>query len=154
MKVVSGIARNVNSSSSVSGGGQHGNVSTSHVSMFRIQQQQVVLKFDDVVPIDEGDKILVAGDINKNILTGYAYRNYTTGVEGNENLFTVILFGLIFMIISIGIITFGAFDGQYLFFILALLPSIICVYFIIRFFKIQDAKSILRGMGKEDIQFN
>lgn len=125
MEIIKGTVTKIRNTSEVSGGGSNGHVSTSHISMFQIDKQQVKIKFREPTMIDENDFVTVAGKIKNGVFNGYAYKNNTTGVSGDAGILIYFLFGLVFS--SAGVFVFTTFSDPFFGF----LPKIISCIFII-----------------------
>jgi hypothetical protein len=80
LQIITGIATHVRSSAEVYGN-QHG-VGTSQILGFRIGSQSVELNMPVLPKVEDGDEVVVAGDINSGVLHGRAYCNRSTGAYG------------------------------------------------------------------------
>ena len=124
MEIIKGIATKVRNTSEISGGGRDDHVSTSHISIFLLDKQQVKIKSSETPMINENDFVSVAGKINNGVFKGYAYKNATTGASGNAGILIMFLFGLLFP--GAGIFAFITFSNPFFGF----LPKIISLIFI------------------------
>ena len=61
METLRGTASHCQNTSRVSGGGNSGGVTTTYVSLFRIDQRQVQFPSGSLLSISDGDKVVVAG---------------------------------------------------------------------------------------------
>ena len=104
MEIIKGTAKRVRNASEVSGGGRNSHVTTSHISMFLLDKQQVQIKSTEPFMIDEDDLVYVAGKIKSGLFKGYAYKNTTTGVSGDSGILVMFLFSLVFPGIGISIL--------------------------------------------------
>jgi len=100
MQVIEGVASKVRHTSSVSGGGKDGSVSTSHISIFQLNKQQVQIASAHPSLVDENDSVSVAGKVKNGVLKAYAYKNTTTGASGDSGALNSFFFGLIAFIVS------------------------------------------------------
>lgn len=106
MKVISGIARRIRNTAEVYGN-QH-SVGTSQILGFRIASQVVELNMPRLPLIEEGDEVVVAGDLKSGTLSGRAYQNRTTGSFGRRARCSV-LGGFIYAAIMTLFASFGLF---------------------------------------------
>lgn len=148
MEVMKGTAEKVRNTTSVSGGGNNGHISTTHISLFKLDGLQVSIRSNEPPVIDDGDAVVVAGDLDKGLLKAYAYKNLTTGVYGNEGLNIMLLFGIIFPIV--GIYFFNEVSDSrvappYLFQGISLVFVFVGVYFLYRSKKVFSALKIIKS---------
>mgnify|MGYP001362120505 CR=1 FL=1 len=125
MEKIKGTVTKVRNTSQVSGGGRDGHVSTSHISMFQIDKQQVKVKSAEPPMIDENDFVAVAGKIKNGVFNAYAYKNATTGVSGNAGILIYFLFGL--LLPGAGVFALTTFSEPFF----GILPKILGPIFII-----------------------
>ena len=81
MKVITGTVSHVRNTACVSGN-QHG-VGTTQVLGFRIGRQAVELRMPNLPPIEEGDSVSVAGDLESGTLIARAFRNFDNNSHGH-----------------------------------------------------------------------
>lgn len=109
MENLSGIVSGVRNTINVSGsGGSNGTVTTTYISIFKINGQPVKIKTSQPMAIDDGDEVLVVGKINGNTFNALACKNLTTGEEGSLNGVLMAILGVIFLIAGVcGIVFFS-----------------------------------------------
>jgi hypothetical protein len=147
MIIKKGIATKVRSTVEISGGGNDGHVTTTHISLFQIEGQQIKIKSNEPPIIDENDTVAVAGRLKSGIFSAYAYKNLTTGVSGNEGMLTIFLFGLIMP--AAGIFAFYSFSDPFF----GIFPKVIGAVFIFfglymfnRGMRIREASGVLESV--------
>lgn len=91
---------------SISGGGDNSQVTTTHISIFQINEKPIKAESTEPLMINEGDEVLVAGSISKGIFNGLAYKNLTTHAEGNEGWLLMLFFGIVFPIVGLFCVMF------------------------------------------------
>lgn len=101
METICGIVNNVRSTISVDGGGNHGSVTTTYITIFQINGRQIKVKTSDAIIINDGDKIFVVGKTNGSIFNAFACKNITTGEEGNLGWVGKMVMGIIFPIAGV-----------------------------------------------------
>lgn len=103
MQTLSGKVTRPRHTTEVSGSGDRdsSSVSTTHIATFRIDNQPVVVRSSSVIQIEDGDEVKVAGEIKKGTLRADAYRNLTTGAEGNRGLWVFLVSGIVLIVIGI-----------------------------------------------------
>ena len=84
METKKGIVTNIRSSVDVSGGHYGIFVNTAQVTLFSIDDYPVMMVNKQPPVIQEGNVVIVSGDIDNGRLTAYAYKNITTSSEGNK----------------------------------------------------------------------
>lgn len=99
MKVLKGITSNIRNSISVEG--TNSNVSTLQVSTFKIENQVVKLSSADPIIIEDGDDVILAGKIKKQIFNAYAYKNLSSGIDGNSPYLSLVFTGAVVLIFSL-----------------------------------------------------
>jgi len=82
-------------------------VSTTHVAIFRIENQSVMVRSFSVIYLDEGDEVKLAGQMKKGVFQADAYRNLTTSAEGNRGVWVILIAGIAVILATIG----GSFTG-------------------------------------------
>lgn len=82
MNVINGTVSNIRHSMEVNGA--EANVSTVHIAVFEVDGHPVELKLSGTIFINNGDNILVAGELERGLLRGRAYYNQTKGVKGKD----------------------------------------------------------------------
>jgi hypothetical protein len=84
IKFLSGIISNVSVISSTTGSSYKGtgSTTTSHTSMFRVDNKPV--KFTGVINLSEGDEVKVAGFSKRGELQATVVKNITTGVSYSD----------------------------------------------------------------------
>ncbi|HCE3705881.1 TPA: hypothetical protein NG682_004671 [Vibrio parahaemolyticus] len=83
MEILDGVVTKLRNSVEISGGGNNSVTTTTHVTIFQVDGQPVKIKSNEIVLVDENDRVTVAGKISKGVFNAYAYVNNTTGVSGN-----------------------------------------------------------------------
>lgn len=104
MVVLKGVVTKLHRSMEVEGGNNSA-VNTTHVTVFQIDGKPIQMKSRETVLIDEKDKVIVAGKLSNGILNAYAYLNETTGASGDEGKGVLYLFGLVFPLAGLYVIT-------------------------------------------------
>jgi len=105
MESLQGIVEKIRFSTEVSGG--ENNTSTSHVAVFEINKKPIELKLPDSIIIENGDEVLLAGEIKKGLFKALAYKNLTNNVSGKGPVFLYMLLGVIFTIVGLATIVVG-----------------------------------------------
>jgi len=105
MESLQGIVEKIRFSTEVSGG--ENNTSTSHVAVFEINKKPIELKLPDSIIIENGDEVLLAGEIKKGLFKALAYKNLTNNVSGKGPVFLYMLLGVIFNIVGLATIVVG-----------------------------------------------
>jgi hypothetical protein len=105
MKTLRGAVNKVRFSTEVSGG--ENGISTSHIAVFEINQIPVELKLPDSIILEEGDEILVAGNVKKGLFRALAYKNLNNNVSGKGQIILYMFLGIIFTLVGLGTIPFG-----------------------------------------------
>ena len=93
---------------------------------FRIGVRPVSVNFHQVVHIEEGDDVKVAGRMSKGILHAYAYNNITTGAKGNMGL-ALYYVGLLFWVFIDIYLTIWMFITLFSGLLLILIPMFLIV---------------------------
>ncbi|WP_298924520.1 hypothetical protein [uncultured Ramlibacter sp.] len=106
MEILSGVVTALQSSVSVQGGGNDGQVTTTHIAMFRLGARQVRLKATQPAMIHAGDQVEVAGDNRRGLFNARAYRNLSTQVEGHEGWVANTFLGALFFLGGFGSLVF------------------------------------------------
>ena len=102
MAVIRGLATNVRNTVDVSGdGGHNSHVTTTHISLFLVDGKQVKVTTSQPVMINENDEVALAGETKRGVFNAYAYRNITTGANGDTGGISFILFGIGFPIAAV-----------------------------------------------------
>lgn len=86
MKLLSGQASSIRSTTSVSGGGRDSAVTTTHILLLKVNGVQAEIQADSPPIIDEGEFVVLAGDDRNGAFEALAYKNESTGVVGNAGL--------------------------------------------------------------------
>jgi hypothetical protein len=99
MTTLQGIAIKVRNTLDVSSsGGENSQTSTTHISVFQLNAQPVQVLADSPVMIDEGDTVLVAGQVKNGGFKAFAYQNVTTGVHDSAGWILNVFIGSLFAI--------------------------------------------------------
>jgi hypothetical protein len=80
MEMLQGTVAGIRHSTEVSG--SENTTSTSHVAVFSVAGRPVELKLSESIVIDNGDEVLLAGNVKRGLFKAMAYRNRTKGVDG------------------------------------------------------------------------
>lgn len=94
METLQGTVSGIRHSTEVSGGDN--STSTSHVAVFSVAGRSVELKLSESIVIDNGDDVLLAGNVKRGLFKAMAYRNRTKGVDGKGPVVIFWILGLIF----------------------------------------------------------
>jgi hypothetical protein len=84
METKKGIVTNIRSSVDVSGGNYGIFVNTAQVTLFSIDDYPVMMINKKPPVIQEGDEVILSGEIDNGRLNAYAYKNLTTSSEGDK----------------------------------------------------------------------
>lgn len=94
MEVISGEVTNVRHSVSLSGGDDR-NITTTHITVFRVNGCQVKFKSTTPIMISDGDIVSAAGKVRRGMLVAYAYKNKSTGVRERAGSFLTLFMGIV-----------------------------------------------------------
>ncbi|MBE7211969.1 MAG: hypothetical protein INR65_13195 [Gluconacetobacter diazotrophicus] len=94
MEIAQGTASHCQNTSRVSGGGNNGTVSTTYISLFRLEQRQVQFSSSSPLSVSDGDRVVVAGRLWREVLNADAVRNVTTGVTKHSGIVSRVFFAL------------------------------------------------------------
>ena len=97
MQLLNGVATQVRNTLDVrSIGAESSHVVTTHICLLMLNGRQVRLKSGLPVMINEGDRIVVAGDGAQGLFKGLAYRNLSTQAVGDEGWIAQSVGGVVF----------------------------------------------------------
>jgi hypothetical protein len=97
MQLLNGVATQVRNTLDVrSIGAESSHVVTTHICLLMLNGRQVRLKSGQPVMINEGDRIVVAGDGAQGLFKGLAYRNLSTQAAGDEGWIAQSVGGVVF----------------------------------------------------------
>lgn len=103
MEFRKGIATKVRNTVNISGGGKNGIVSTTHITLFYIDNMPIKLASPQPSFINENDEISVSGKIKNGFFIALAHENITTGTSGDNGAIGKMIFGSLFPIVGITI---------------------------------------------------
>jgi len=89
-----------NSTIDVSGGGQDMPVSTTHIMSFELDSVTVRVRFGEPPVIENGDELIVAGEMCGDVFEAYAYHNLTRRVRGHQSIVGYLVIGTVFPILG------------------------------------------------------
>jgi hypothetical protein len=104
---VQGKVSKIRNTIDVSGGGENSSASTSHISIFNIDNQTIRYSAPFTSVINNGNEIVVSGVIWRGVLQALAYKNFSTGTYDNVGIFKNFFIGFIFFIIGLFTLTMG-----------------------------------------------
>lgn len=114
MELKQGIATRIRNTVEISGG-HNSSVSTTHITLFYIDNTPVKLMSPQPSFINEGDSITISGHVKNGVFIAIAYNNTTTGVFGDRGVAGRLILGVLFFIIGMSIMNFwkGDFFGYF-----------------------------------------
>jgi hypothetical protein len=122
------------------GGGKYINISTTQISCFKINGQQIVFKSKTPMMIGNCDRIIVSGRHENGVFVAYAYKNNTTKCFGHADIEQDILMGMLFS--TFGFICFFMADH---FTVLQVLMSITALF--LGLWILYDVKKIISSFN-------
>ena len=81
LSVLQGPAQGIRQASETQGtiGRRGGSINTTHVTSFRVAGRSAQFKFTDVLDVQDGDMVTLAGEAKNGVFKTYAMRNEQTG---------------------------------------------------------------------------
>lgn len=76
-------------------------VISTHIALFQLDGQQIRFKSNEPIMIENNDTVVIYGQEKNAVFDVLAYKNLTTGAEGNAGQWTMLVFGAIFLAISL-----------------------------------------------------
>ncbi|MBU2410274.1 MAG: hypothetical protein KKC79_16695 [Gammaproteobacteria bacterium] len=113
LSILQGPAQGIRQASETRGtiGRRGGSINTTHVTSFRVDGRSAQFKYTDVLDVQDGDLVTLAGEAKKGVFKTYAMRNEQTGA-----IFTLptwplyvmaiclVPLGLFLLVIGIGVV--------------------------------------------------
>lgn len=99
MNILQGTVNKVRFSTEVTG--TDNSISTSQIAVFELDGKQVELKLPDSIIINNGDRVVVAGELKKGLFKALAYKNITNGVSGKRHVLLYYFIGIIFTVVGL-----------------------------------------------------
>jgi hypothetical protein len=94
LETLQGKAKHVRSSLKFSGGSDNSKPSTTHITLFVLNQDQVKAESSEPILVNEGDSVLVGGAFKNGVFNALAYSNLTTRVKGNKGWMSELMYGM------------------------------------------------------------
>ena len=101
METAKGLVSHSQSANRVSGGVNNTSVSTTYITLFRVEQRQVEFSSSYPLSVTDGDLVVVAGREYQGTLYADAIRNTTTGVIKHSGVFGRVCGALIVLLVGL-----------------------------------------------------
>lgn len=113
MNILKGKVSALRATASVSASSGNSMVHTSHILMFKVDGKPVSYEAPSPAMIEDGDEVVLGGELSSGAFRALAYRNLSSGAFGNAGLFAASLGTIICLIGGAFALGFGYASSQF-----------------------------------------
>ena len=152
METKKGLVSNLRSSVDVSGGNYGIFVNTAQVTLFSIDDMPVMMVNKKPPVIQNGNTVIVSGEIDNGQLIAYAYQNLSTSSKGNKGYVRRFIAFILLMLLGLSLWFFLAEDLGYGLKIISTIFTAFALYYLYIGNKILNAVKHIDYINLEDKQ--